>query len=202
MGRICVSHTSVQSRAAQDLDNTFNPRPPRTPSLLAHESSVSSLRKRFQCRVCVFSKMLQDLLPRPARKMENAKVWSQRTWDSAEDWGFVTAQLSAHHFLTCKMAWVTPALPPSHVFTLKNQHPFHKLSIHSPVVRYRWSRIALVVYFFTLTVGVNGDKLGFTVCVCVCVLLFLGVWSIDWLINWLQLLTFHHGPSHSPGQDA
>ena len=54
-------------------------------SLLAHESSVSSLRKRFQCRVCVFSKMLQDLLPRPARKMENAKVWSQRTWDPAED---------------------------------------------------------------------------------------------------------------------
>ena len=78
-----------------------------------------------------------------------------------------------------------PALPPSHAFTLKNQHPFHKLSIHSPVVRYRWSRIALVIYFFTLTVGVNGDKLGFTVCVCVC-------FAVPWcLINRLidQLIT-------------
>ena len=130
--------------------------------------------------------MLQDLLPRPARKVENAKVWSQRTWDPAEDWGFVTAQLSAHRFLTCKMAWVMPALPPSHAFTLKNQHPFHKLSIHSPVVRYRWSRIALVIYFFTLTVGVNGDKLGFTVCVCVCVFCCSLVFdqSIDWSIDY------------------
>ena len=57
-----------------------------------------------------------------------------------------------------------PALPPlSHVFTLKNQHPFHKLSIYSPMLRYRWNRIGLVIYFFTLTVGVNVDKLCFTV---------------------------------------
>ena len=55
----------------------------------------------------------------------------------------------------------------SHVFTLKNQHPFHKPSIYSPMVRYRWNRIALVIYFFTLTVDVNEINYALQ-CVCVC----------------------------------
>ena len=72
----------------------------------------------------------------------------------------------------------------SHVFTLKNQHPFHKPSIYSPMVRYRWNRIALVIYFFTLTVDVNEINYALQ-CVCVCAFFFFFCCSLvfDQLID-------------------
>ena len=137
--------------------------------------------------------MLQDLLPRPARKVENAKVWSQPTWDPAEDWGFVTAKLSAHRFLTCKMAWGTPALPP---YLMRLLWRINTHFINCQCTALWWGivgiELALIIYFFTLTVGVNGDKLGFTVCVCVCVCVFCCFLVFDQSIDWSIDYSYWH----------